>query len=378
MPTRTSPQGRATAGLAVAVTMLACGGVAPPLAAQVSPAPPDDAEMLAVEAAAYLAEAIGIIRENAFRTDSVDWTIVGAAAFDSAAGAVVPVDTYRAIRYVLRSLGDHHSFLQLSRELNEREQERLHERGLLEEGGRTQPGGRPISPFQDRRRPEGSLRETEGRRLAHVVVPRSGALPTEEFAAAIHGHVTRLAATDPCGWIVDLRGNGGGNMWPMLAGIGPLIGTERPGSFVGRDGPFGIWYYRDGEAGMEGVGGTEGFVGAAVPDAVEVSGLPPVVVLIDGGTGSSGEAVAIAFNGRPNTRFVGVPSAGFSTSNDGFRLPDGANLVVTVGLDVDRTGRPYPLDVKPDEQVPYTDGEPDTQLARAEEWLLRQEACEEP
>jgi C-terminal processing protease CtpA/Prc len=26
------------------------------------------------------------------------------------------------------------------------------------------------------------------------------------------------------GWIVDLRNNGGGNMWPMLTGIGSILG----------------------------------------------------------------------------------------------------------------------------------------------------------
>ena len=34
------------------------------------------------------------------------------------------------------------------------------------------------------------------------------------------------------GWIVDLRQNGGGNMWPMLAGIGPVLGDGTAGSFV--------------------------------------------------------------------------------------------------------------------------------------------------
>ena len=33
--------------------------------------------------------------------------------------------------------------------------------------------------------------------------------------------------------------------------------------------------------------------------------LPPVAVLIDRDTGSSGEGIAIAFQGRPDTRFCG-------------------------------------------------------------------------
>lgn len=221
--------------------LVAAAVAAAPLEGQVETgaASEESPEGIAPEAAAYLAEAISIIRDNAFRTDSVDWTSVRAAAFDSAAGSRVPVDTYRAIRYVLRSLGDHHSFLQLSEELRERERDRLRALGLLEDRPAGASDRRPLSPFQSRRQPEGHLHGTGRQRIARVVVPRSGAMPTDEFGAAIHERLAELASLEPCGWIVDLRGNGGGNMWPMLAGIGPLLGTEEPGSFIGRDGVFG-------------------------------------------------------------------------------------------------------------------------------------------
>ncbi len=34
------------------------------------------------------------------------------------------------------------------------------------------------------------------------------------------------------GWIVDLRGNDGGNMWPVVAGIGPILGEGIVGFFI--------------------------------------------------------------------------------------------------------------------------------------------------
>jgi hypothetical protein len=49
--------------------------------------------------------------------------------------------------------------------------------------------------------------------------------------------------------------------------------------------------------------------------------LPPVAVLVDGGTGRSGEALAVAFPGRPNTRSFGQATAGFATVNRGSRSP---------------------------------------------------------
>jgi hypothetical protein len=333
---------------------------------------------LSPRAAAYLADALAIIRDNALWADSVEWRTLRAATFDSAAGARVPVDTYRAIRFALGALGDRHSFLQLSRELLAAEQRRLIERGLADSTGPAVSRAGPTAPFVERRIPEGHLHRLDGERaVARVVVPRTGALAVEEFATRLHDTVRTLASQEPCGWIVDLRGNTGGNMWPMLAGVGPLLGgTHNIGSFVGRDGIYGTWYYRDGEAGMTGVGGTTSFVGARIRgEPFAFDDQPPVAVLIDAFTGSSGEAVAIAFKGRPATRFFGQPTAGVSTSNSGFRLADSANLVITVGVDADRTGRLYPRDVLPDERVAYNPDADDTQIAAAIAWLRTQPPC---
>ncbi|TGQ64000.1 peptidase, partial [Mesorhizobium sp. M8A.F.Ca.ET.207.01.1.1] len=48
-----------------------------------------------------------------------------------------------------------------------------------------------------------------------------------------------------CGWIVDLRDNTGGNMWPMLLGVAPLLrvtpsADENVGTFAAADGP-SLW-----------------------------------------------------------------------------------------------------------------------------------------
>ncbi|HEX6590292.1 MAG TPA: hypothetical protein VF039_14900, partial [Longimicrobiales bacterium] len=102
------------------------------------------------------------------------------------------------------------------------------------------------------------------------------------------------------------------------------------------------------------------------------------------GTASSGEATAIAFLGRPDTRTFGQPSAGFVTANDTFELPDGAYLVVTVGYEADRTGTAHRDALVPDELVPIVpDGEPipaspptpDPQVEAALDWVARAPGC---
>jgi carboxyl-terminal processing protease len=49
----------------------------------------------------------------------------------------------------------------------------------------------------------------------------------------------------------------------------------------------------------------------------------------------------MAFRGRPGARSFGEPTAGVPTGNSQHRLSDGAELYLTEGIGVDRTGRGY-------------------------------------
>jgi hypothetical protein len=98
--------------------------------------------------------------------------------------------------------------------------------------------------------------------------------------------------------------------------------------------------------------------------------------LFDRGTGSSGEAVAISFAGRPRERSFGEHTAGFSTSNDMHQFPDGAALFLCDGIEQDRTGKLYPDGLDPDEKVSAPETRPaeeeDAALLAAEVWLSKQ------
>lgn len=92
--------------------------------------------------------------------------------------------------------------------------------------------------------------------------------------------------------VLDLRTDTGGNMWPMIGGLAPLIGTGQVGSFVYPDGTIEPWTL------IDGVASWDGMVMAAYDTPIE-AGHPPVAVLIGPRTASSGEATAVAFHGRP-------------------------------------------------------------------------------
>ena len=308
-----------------------------------------------VAAISYLNHALNVMQQNSLRRKSIDWVKLRQETVDQASGAEGPADTYEAIRFALQQLGDHHSFLQLSSpELQAKDKEareRRHDANSL-----SGPGEKwPPSPYIDRQNPSGSIQEIAGATIASVVVP--GLFNPDDgqmhvYAEALGKTIAKLAEKHPTGWIIDLRGNLGGNMWPMLAGIGPLEGTGVLGSYIDADGNKDTWFYgADGAGAQLHTGGRK--ILCWTPSEPAIFKTPQIVaVLIDHGTASSGEAIAVSFQGRPLSRTFGRPTHGQTTANEGFVLEDGANLVLTTSVEADRNGKRYLDGLDPDVKLP--------------------------
>src|SRR4030095_3210592 len=72
------------------------------------------------------------------------------------------------------------------------------------------------------------------------------------FADGIQRQIRAADRADLAGWIVDVRGNGGGNMWPLFAAVGPVVGSGLLGYFVPPAGQDHSWAYSDGRATIDG------------------------------------------------------------------------------------------------------------------------------
>jgi hypothetical protein len=165
-------------------------------------------------------------------------------------------------------------------------------------------------------------------------------------------------------YIIDLRLNAGGNMYPMIAGLSALLGN---GSFVGSADAKGcvqdMTKLRNGV--LKGVDGGQ----ASVHAGPDLSGAP-VVVLTGHGTGSAGECVAVAFKGRAKTWFAGEPTAGMTTGNNGhWIIPGKVGIVIAESVLVDRKYRIYRSALIPDEWIPngddFNDYDADKKIAAA-------------
>jgi carboxyl-terminal processing protease len=335
-------------------------------------------------ASTYLNHVLDLMQQNAINAKEIDWTMVRREAFLRADGAKTTVDTYPAIYYALTQLKEHHSFLQLGDSLSATDKHRtlLAKTRILDAYKNSFP--KPPSPYRERSKPSGQILRLSGSfTAALIVIPHlynkysnwdDNASDFQEYADTLHRLAADLQSQHPQGWIVDLRGNEGGNMWPMLAGIGFILGDGRAGAFIASDGSHSSWYYRQGKAIEADKDGAETVDSAVAQAPLVLPTLPPVAVLIDGGTASSGESMAISFAGRSNEKSFGTHSYGLSSANDAYPLSDGSTLFLNTAIDADRLDRKYPDGIQPDVTLPASSDvlpiSSDPVIKAAEEWLF--------
>lgn len=164
--------------------------------------------------------------------------------------------------------------------------------------------------------------------VATLVVPEF----TGDLAAAqayTDTLATGLAEPGVCGVVVDLRGNSGGDMGPMVAGVAKLLPDGVLQTFVTGERRSEVRLTRGRVTG----GGTSITAPRATP-RLDV----PVAVLVDERTASSGEQTLIALRGREGVHVFGVPTAGYASVNQQIPLYTGATLQLTVGVTESHTG----------------------------------------
>ena len=306
---------------------------------------------------AYLNTALDTIRQNALKSNAINWDDLRKEAFKRASDAMHTEDLQEVLAYTLSQLDDNHSFLQkggrnLSYPDNNRE---------------TGP-----SPYGDRMKIEYGVHREANEVFARLFVPQG--MRDNEFAQQLQNIIANLQTLNPSGWIVDLRGNGGGNMWPMLAGIGPLMGQNPLGGSAYSDNAKDYYRYEEGKAVYVDPNGNPEVYAKAEKPVENVSEEIPIAFLIDRGTASSGEALAVILKGRNNTKSFGEHTYGASTGTKGFLLSDSLNLVLAVSTFLDRNGKMYIDGVEPDVTITIgTDKKTpkdDPVIAAALAWLI--------
>ena len=310
-----------------------CGlGVGPAFAD--GPARPDaDAAECGVTAAqyerptvAYLCDALVAVQRYSLTVGTVDWPAIKANALAQVEAAQSLFDVHPIIRAMLKALGDNHSILL------------------------------PAERVAQLRAPTAQIDHAAmaaGARVAYIDLRGFFGTHRESMHAYVRALWSDLAASEAegaCAYVIDLRRNRGGNMWPSLLGLQPLLGVGKIGAFRSRDDSTTVWRLEPDRATLDEV---PVITVADPPEHLDAAATRPVAVLFGPETASSAEAIAIAFRQRPLTRSFGWHTYGATTANIGFLMKDGAVVNLAVSDLVDRAGVRYAPYVTPDEETTH-------------------------
>jgi hypothetical protein len=259
-----------------------------------------------------LDKAIELTKTRALRSSNVNWPTVESESHSIA----LAQGEDAAIRYVLKALGDHHTFYNHSVPIAE---------------SRGQSSGIPVLAINS----------------------WSGAPQAAQTAAqTVRSALLDAASNTKCGIILDFTQNPGGNMWPMVNGLIPLFTNGLLGGFRDSAGKLSPIEKKDGLIYSDGK-----IVGLGSLGPAKDLSFKAIAIIVGPYTSSSGEITTIMFKGQPNVRFFGQPTSGYSTGNQTLSLPNGGTLILTTSITVDRTGASYSEAISPDQMTdkPYAD-----------------------
>jgi hypothetical protein len=294
----------------------------------------------------YISAACDTIKQHSLVRDSLNIDQMRTNALHIAGNAKKHSDCYLAVKYLLMSLrdyGDFHSFFMKKEELEN-----------------WKDGGSVVNKVE-----YGSGKLLEGCGYINVPAFHNGNPKTmKSFADSMQALIHSLDTQNIKGWIIDLRENTGGNMVPMIAGLGPLFSEEKLGSLVNVNGVAAGWYYKNGKYLNDDLSELD----VTVPVTLTV--IRPIAVLTSSRIGSSGEIVVISFVGNANTKSFGQTTMGLTTGNGSFDLPDGSRMFLASTIMADRSGKQYHRGVVPDVLIEEgKTNEPDPVIKAAIEWI---------
>lgn len=291
----------------------------------------------------FLAHVLDTVRTYSIFRDSTDWNQIESDAQTAIASAESIDQTYRTVDRLLRQSGDEHAWFR-----------------------RRDPGGTSADdgPINH----QNPTAERIDGKIGYLVVPAAIGRSVDgarEYAKALHSGIRRLNDSGVSDWIIDLRRNWGGSMWPMIAGLGPLLGDGGVGYFVYPGGMRIAWSYDNGAARL----GDSTIVDLDSETYEHRGSNSRIALLIGDGTTSSGEAIVVAFNGLPGVKSFGSTTSGMTTAIESKRLCDGSMVGISTAAFADRDGKVYSGELTPDvliDQASSGDGV----LEEARQWLL--------
>lgn len=278
------------------------------------------------EAFNYLEETLMYLEMGSVNRKIIDWDSVRTQVYTKASNAITTKDTYEAIELAISLLQENHSFFQ-----------------------------RPdiVAHLKNKRDDQAIDIIQKNSKLIHnhigyLLIPSCccySKSAMEEYALSIQKEIQALDKNNLSKWIVDLRGNLGGNMWPMVLGLRPLIKSETFGFFSDGSGDYYSWNFDNFSVNIDNYEQCS----LTEPSYELKQSTLQIAVLIDKQTISSGEATTIAFLGGDGIKIFGQRTGGYVSANEEILLSDGSAIYLATTYSADRLKRIYRESIIPDE-----------------------------
>ncbi|GAB5555270.1 MAG: hypothetical protein Sapg2KO_48610 [Saprospiraceae bacterium] len=285
---------------------------------------------LPVSSNAILDSIIQIAKNNAYHSGQVDWPSLSQEMFAISTEQDSINKIGKPVEHMFETLGDYHGMLIYDYKAGfsyRPEGVGIPKDSIYKEIGRTKIN-LPYTVV-------GKLIQNN---IAYIEILGTGVMQPPQIEAAretLRSVICDLKAQQPDGWILDLRCHIGGNMHPMMAGIGELI----PNADLGGDTKDGVsynttWSLENGNFQENGYANYSAAL--QCPNDINEK---RIAVLTSRYTASAGEVVVSSLKAQKEVKIIGEQTGGLSSSNGWFVLPEKWILAPMVGyyMSIDKT-----------------------------------------
>ena len=269
---------------------------------------------------------IYITKTNSIYKNDVDWSKLEKKVYDKFVDSESIVSIIEPTQYLLGELGDYHGFLVLNGKQYWTKKKKVRNVDYdYNSKNYKEKQDKIVSMLLNKKEIETKIIYDS---IAYIEIPfllnNQGIDSINlDYTIKLRTAICDLSKRKPKGYIIDLRRNLGGTVYPMISGMGELLqnrdlgGTTKEGKkyddkWVLKNGNFHF-----GENSLSNI--------PEIKCNIFTDDIP-IVVLIGRYTASSGEVVASALKGQNNIKLIGEQTAGYSTTNSWFYIADDISL----------------------------------------------------
>jgi carboxyl-terminal processing protease len=169
----------------------------------------------------YLDKSLLIIENNALNSQKVNWKELRENVYSKASGAKRYEDILSIYPYIFEQIDDHHGSLKYKDKTY---------------SWNKNDGVKVNNAIKAATKKYTSVRsEKIGREVGYILIPGNNDFRgqhMDSISRDIKNAIAKINDKHIKGWIIDLRINTGGNMYPMIAGLTEFIGEGRVGGFI--------------------------------------------------------------------------------------------------------------------------------------------------